>query len=158
MKNLVAIGIFLLMYLPLFAQNSSDSIVVKKAMGVVFLQNGKTLKPRQLLDITQSNPEAFQEMKKAKSNFDVGYVFSLAGGTLVGWTLGTALGGGEPNWAVAGVGAGLIGVSIPFSAAYSKHAKNAVRTYNGALHHTGMNKVDLRFGLAGSGPGLRLVF
>lgn len=97
MKRLLAIPIFLLMYLPLFAQSPSDSITVKKAMGAVFTQHGKALKVRQLLDITQSNPEAFQEMKKAKSNFDVGYIFSFAGGTLVGWTLGTALGGGDPN-------------------------------------------------------------
>ncbi|MGV3502970.1 MAG: hypothetical protein ACO1O1_04635 [Adhaeribacter sp.] len=146
------------MYLPLFAQNSSDSITVKKAMGVVFSQNGKPLKPRQLLDIMQSNPEALAGMKKAKTNFDVGYGFSFAGGILVGWTLGTALGGGDPNWAMAGVGAGLIGISIPFSSAYSKHAKNAVRRYNEGLNQTSMNKVDLRLGLAGSGLGLRLAF
>lgn len=127
-------------------------------MGAVFLQNGKVLKPRQLLDLTESNPEAFKEMKVAKSNFDVGYVFSFAGGALVGWTLGTALGGGDPNWAVAGVGAGLIGVSIPFSSAYSKHAKNAIRIYNDGLNHTGMNKVDFKFGIAGNGLALRLAF
>ena len=133
-------------------------MTVKKAMGAVFTQYGKALKVRQLLEITQSNPEAFKVMKQAKSNFDVGYAFSFAGGALVGWTLGTALGGGEPNWAVAGVGAGLIGVSIPFSSAYAKHARNAVRIYNDKLNHVGMQKVDVRFGLAGNGLALRLAF
>ncbi len=35
------------------------------------------------------------------------------GGALVGWQLGTYIGGGEPNWTLAAVGGGLIAVAIP---------------------------------------------
>ena len=33
----------------------------------------------------------------------------------VGHSIGTAIGGGDPEWALAGVGAGLIAVAIPIS-------------------------------------------
>jgi hypothetical protein len=157
-KKAIIISVFLLSYFQLCAQSQSDSIEVRRGLGAVFSQNGKKLTPRQLLDITQANPEAYKEMKIAKSNYGVGNVFGFAGGLMVGWTLGTAMGGGQPNWTVAGVGAGLIGVSIPFSVAYTRHAKNAVRIYNDGLKQTGMNQVDLRLGMTGTGVGLRMAF
>ena len=142
----------------LFAQSKTDTIEVKNGLGVVFKQNGKNLSPRQLLKITESNAEAFKEMQIAKSNSSVSNVFGIPGGFLVGWTLGTAIGGGKANWAVAGIGAGLIVISIPFSTAYSRHAKNAVRIYNGGLKQTAMNKVDYSLGLTSYGIGLKMKF
>lgn len=141
-----------------YGQNKSDSIEIKKALGTIFRQNGKNLTPRQLLDITQSNTEAYKEMKIAKSNYDIGLVFGFAGGFLVGWPLGTAIAGGEPNWTLAGIGAGLILVSIPFSTAYTKHAKNAVNLYNNGLKSTGLNNVDFKIGLTYNGIGVKVIF
>lgn len=140
-----------------YGQNKSDSIEIKKALGTIFRQNGKNLTPRQLLDITQSNTEAYKEMKIAKSNYDIGSVFGFAGGFLVGWPLGTAIAGGEPNWTLAGIGAGLI-LSIPFSTAYTKHAKNAVNLYNNGLKSTGLNNVDFKIGLTYNGIGVKVIF
>lgn len=98
-----------------------------------FFQNGQKLRPGELLKITQINPEAYKEMKKAKSGFDVATIFGSIGGFLIGWPLGTALAGGDPNWALAGIGAGLVVVAIPFNSSYVKHAKNSVRIYNAGL-------------------------
>lgn len=109
---------------------TADSITVVQRMGPVFYQNGQVLKPRHLLEITRVNPEAHQEMRAAKSNYDASQVLGFIGGALIGWQLGTALGGGEANWVMAGVGAGIVGISIPFSAAYNKRARNAVSIYN----------------------------
>lgn len=158
MKTLLIITTVLLCYSNLFAQNQSDSIEVKKRLGTVFIQNGRYLTPRQLLDITESNPEAYKEMKIAKTNYDVGTVFGFAGGFLVGWPVGTAIAGGKPNWTLAGIGAGLIVVSIPFSSAYTKHAKNAVNIYNNGIRQTGMKNFDLKLGLASNGIGLKITF
>jgi hypothetical protein len=141
-----------------YGQNKSDSIEIKKTLGTVFRQNGKNLTPSQLLNITQSNTEAYKEMKIAKSNYDVGFVFGFTGGFLVGWTAGTAIAGGKPNWTLAGIGAGLIVVSIPFSTAYTKHAKNAVKLYNNGLKSTGLSNVDLKIGLTSNGIGVKVVF
>ena len=97
-------------------------------------------------------------MKIAKSNYDIGTVFGFAGGFLVGWPLGTALGGGEPNWTLAGIGAGLIVVSIPFSTSYTKHAKKAVGIYNTGLSQTGLRKIDFNLGLTCNGIGIKMTF
>ena len=157
MKKPVLILIFLLSISQLFAQYQSDTIEIRKSLGVVFRQNGKNLTPRQLMAKTQSNPEAFKEMQIAKNNFDVGTVFGCAGGFMVGWPIGTALGGGKANWAMAGIGAGLICISIPFSSAYSTHAKNAVKLYNhGKL--TGMVPVDFKLSLTANGIGVKMNF
>lgn len=40
-------------------------------------------------------------------------VLAGIGGALVGWQLGTYVGGGEPEWTLAAVGGGLIAVAIP---------------------------------------------
>jgi hypothetical protein len=97
-------------------------------------------------------------MKIAKSNYDVGFVFGFSGGCLVGWPVGTAVAGGKPNWTLAGIGAGFIVVSIPFSSAYTKHAKNAVKIYNNGLKQTGFNNIDLNIGLTCNGIGVKVIF
>ncbi|MFC5284602.1 hypothetical protein [Pedobacter alpinus] len=138
---------------------STDTIEVKKGFGTVFKQNGKPLTPKQLLNITEANPEAYQQMQIAKRNYAPATIFGSIGGFLVGYPLGSAIGGGKPNWTLAGIGAGLIGLSIPFSSAYTKHTKNAVETYNNGLQKTGFKpKVNFNIGIAGNGVGLKMVF
>jgi hypothetical protein len=113
-----------------FAQEGQ--IEIQKVFGgIKLVQGGVVLKPKQVLGIMESNPAAFAEFKKAKSNNDAAQVIGFIGGALVGWPLGSALGGGDPNWALAGAGAGLILISIPMSSGYKKHATKAVELYNG---------------------------
>ena len=140
------------------SQNTADTIEVRKAFGTVFRYKGKNLTPRQLLDMTAPMPEARKEMEIAKTNHAAGTVFGFIGGFLVGWPLGTAIAGGDPNWALAGIGAGLIVISIPFSSAYTKHAKNAANLYNSGQKHSGLNGPGLDIGMTSNGLGLRLVF
>ncbi|WP_207431493.1 hypothetical protein [Sabulibacter ruber] len=158
MKKVVLLCLVLLTCVQVFAQSVSDTIEVKKGFSTVFRQNGRNLTPKQLLDITQSNPEAYKEMKIAKGKAGVANVLGYAGGFLVGWPIGAAIGGGEPNWALAGIGAGLIGVAIPFATSFSKHTQNAARIYNSGLTQTGMNHFDLKLGFTGNGLGLNLKF
>ena len=148
----------MLAFTHLEAQNQSDSISVKKAFGTVFKQNGKVLTPKQLMSIVQSNPSAFQEMKVAKNNYSVASVVGFAGGFMVGYPIGTALAGGKADWALAGIGAGLIVASIPFTNAYVGHATNAVKMYNAGLKQTGINQVSYQLGFAAKGIGLKIRF
>jgi hypothetical protein len=112
------------------AQNVRDTIKVQKDLGRIYIYEGKKLKPKQMLAIMKPNPAAYNEMKRAKTNYDVGSVFGFAGGFLVGWSIGSLISTGEVDWRVAGAGAGLIGVSIPFSIGQAKHTKKAVRLFN----------------------------
>ncbi len=158
MKKIILSVILTLFVLSLFSQNPADSIQVKKGLGTVFLQNGKALTPRQLVTITKSNPEASAEMKIAKSNSGFSTVLGYAGGFLAGWPVGTALAGGDPDWTLAAIGAGLIVISIPFTSAYTKHAKNAVSIYNNGLNRSSYRVGEARLGFTFNGIGLKVTF
>lgn len=91
--TLIIIGLLFLNANTVFGQSQSDTIQIKKSLGTIFIQNGERFKPNQLLEIIKINPEAYTEMKVAKSNHNIGSVFAFAGRFLVGWPLGTAIAG-----------------------------------------------------------------
>ncbi|SDL47250.1 hypothetical protein SAMN05421823_106117 [Catalinimonas alkaloidigena] len=136
----------------------TDSITVKPGPGTVFMYQGNRLKPKQLLLLTQRSPAAYQEMQIAKSKSDVASVLGFIGGGLVGWPIGTALGGGQPNWALAGVGAGIIAVSIPFTASYNKHARAAAALYNQNAVPTATGRLEMELRFSGQHLGMQLRF
>lgn len=141
-----------------FGQTVTDSIVAENRLGVVFKQNGRYLTPAQLQDVVASNPEAVALMQKARNNYGVSMVLGAAGGFLVGWPIGTAIGGGKPEWGLAGIGVGLVLLSIPFSSAYGKNAQAAVEIYNRELRNQPGRQVGLRLGYTGNGMQLVLSF
>lgn len=108
----------------------------------------------------ESNQEAYQLMKSAKSNYDLSMILGMAGGFMVGWPLGTSLGGGDPNWTLAAVGAGLIVISIPLSSKSIKTAKEAASKYNSGLQTISQRnyKPQLEFASMKTGIGFRLTF
>ena len=96
----------------------------------------------------KSNTEAYEEMKLAKSKLDPGTIYGTIGGGLIGWQLGTYLGGGKTNWIVAGIGICATAISIPYTRSYNRHAKKAVRIYNEGLRKTANLKPDIHFNIA----------
>jgi hypothetical protein len=158
MKKFIFASLLLFSFLSISGQDKPDSIVVKKMLGTVFQQNGRPLTPRQLLDITKTNQEAYSEMKIAKNNYDVGYVFGFAGGFLIGWPLGTAIAGGDANWTLAAIGLGIVAISIPFDVAYTKHAKHAVSIYNSGLKYSYLTKPTLKIGMTCNRIGILINF
>lgn len=143
-----------------FGQTSSDSIVMQKVFGgYQFYQGAKRLNMNQLVRTMQPNEQAYKEIKKAQSTYTLATIISAAGGFMVGWPLGTAIGGGEPNWALAGIGAGLIIVSIPVSQNFNKQAKTAVETFNDGIKTSSFwDRNELRFGFNANGAGFSLWF
>src|SRR5580765_2703743 len=108
--------------------------------------------PAMAQEMMTNSPEAFEEMKKAKTNRAFSNVLGAIGGALVGFPVGQAIGGGDPNWTLAAVGGGLIAVSIPFAIAYKKHAGKAVSIYNAKNYKTSFLEFEL------SPAGMNLVF
>jgi hypothetical protein len=158
MKKSIIAGFLLTVFFTLNGQNEPDSITVKNRLGPVFQQNGKNLTPTKLLTITKSNQEAYSEMKIANKNYLASMVFQFPGGFLIGYPVGAALAGGDPNWTLAAIGAGLVVVSIPFISAYNKHAKNAVYIYNKGLKYSSMVRPDFKLGITYKGIGIRISF
>lgn len=143
-----------------FSQTETDSISVKKAFGgYQFYQGKNRLNMKQLVNTMKPNEEAFSQIKSAQSSYTMASIVSFAGGFMMGWQLGTVVGGGEPNWAMAGIGAGLVVVSIPISQKFNKQAKQAIDTYNQGLQTTSFwNRSELRFSTQANGVGLTLIF
>lgn len=142
----------------LAGQVPSDSIQIKKRLGPVFQQNGINLTPNQLMSITKSNPAAYAEMKKANSNYVASLFFQIPGGFLIGYPIGTAIGGGDPNWTMAAIGAGLVIVAIPLVSGYNRHATNSVRIYNKGFKSSSMPAMSMSFGTTANGIGFRVKF
>ena len=158
MKKIIIIAIALIACINLYSQNQSDSIQAVKKLGTVYQQNGKTLTIAQIEAITKVNPEAANEMKIAKSNYTFSTIFGGIGGGLIGYPIGTVIGGGEPNWTLAGIGAGIALLSIPFSLGSAKHTNNAVRIYNNGLQNSSLPKMVVKLGSTQNGVGVRITF
>ncbi len=143
-----------------FGQTVTDSISMKKAFGgYKFYQGEKRLNMNQLVNAIKPNEQAYNQIKTAQSSYALASIIGFAGGFMVGWPIGTAIGGGEPNWIMAGIGAGLIVVSIPISQKFNRQAKQAVDTYNGGLQTSSFwDKRELRFSMTGNGIGFTLRF
>jgi hypothetical protein len=158
MKKIAFILIFCLPVLAGISQNTSDSIFVKQRLGKVFVQHDKTLPAGSLHSILSADPEGAREVDRAKANLAPMYIFSIAGGFMIGWTAGTALGGGKANWAVAAGGLGLALCSIPFQSGYNKHILKAVKIYNSNLQKIGIRRSLLEIGLSERNFGVEIKF
>lgn len=144
-KPLLLFFIFVLGTFVSVAQNQQDPIESYKSFGTIYAQNDKKLNVRKLLVVTKNNPEAYALMKKAQSNNTIGSIIGGAGGFLLGYQLGAALGGGEANWTAFGIGAGLVAVSVPFSIKFGKQTKEAVGLYNESVQGVSQNHSNFIF-------------
>ncbi len=140
------------------AQTPSDSIFIhKNFFGYNFYQTDTKLNFNQLPYIMEADLEAHQLIKKASSNNTISAIISGTGGFLIGWQLASALVGGEPNWIIAGVGGGLIVISIPINSKSYRQSLQAVGMYNTRLVAK-RSKPKLFLCTTNDGAGLRIVF
>lgn len=138
----------------------SDSLIATIAFGgYEFEQNGKFLTPMAMLKIMESDPEAYPIMLKAKANSGFASILAFSGGFLVGYPVAMAIGGGEPNWSLAGAGAGLIVIAIPLSMIARRNAILAVDIYNSKLSSSQFDQgIKMMLGLHDYGIGLAMKF
>jgi len=142
----------------LFSQNQTDSLEMETIIGTVFRQNDTVLSPRDLLYVMQLNDEAYSEMRLAISCSNSGMVLGMGGGFAVGFSIGRAISGREPNWVLAGFGvAGIIG-SFALQSAFYTHARNAVTIYNSGLKPVSGWHPALNLAISGNGIGICLRF
>ena len=149
------------------AQNNSDIDtirIVKKGLGYVYYKDNEMLNFKQLLSITSSNLEAFRLIEKSNSVRNVGYVFAIAGGGCVGYSLGYALGnamfGNTMNkglfFSTLGAGVALIGIGIGFEVSANNKAKAGIDLFNNAIKQSSNTNLDL--GFSSGGVMLRMNF
>ena len=156
MKILFILISFLAITITGYCQTKSDTIsIIKKGR---FVKNEEFLNTNQLLILMRGNDEALELMKKAKSNSAFAAVLSFAGGVLIGLPIGSAIGGGEPNWGMVAVGGGLIILSIPLINSYRNKSTQAVEIFNKGILEANHGKPELYLQTGAHGIGLTLRF
>ena len=110
----------------------------------------------ELVKTMEGNQEAFKLIKKAQANTTVASIIGGVGGALIGYPLGTALGGGEADWSLLGIGAGIVVIAIPIASNANKNAKNAVELYKASLNPTSYNQFKPKFEFISNRDGLGL--
>ena len=139
---------------------NAQKIEMKKVFGgYVFSQNDSNLTLSQMQEVMKDNKQAFDLVKSAKSNQTWGMILGTAGGALVGFPIGTAIGGGEPKWALAGAGAALIVASIPIVKGFNRKTKEAVDLYNAGMPSVSSYfNPSFNFNVKGSSMGISMSF
>lgn len=140
------------------AQVPSDSVLFqKKIFGYKFFQNDVRLNLNQLPYLMEENQEAYQLIKKAKSNNTIASIISGTGGFLIGLQLANTLIGGEPNWTLMAVGGGLVVITIPLYTKSFRQSFLAVQKYNEGLGVKSYAPV-FHLGICSGGVGFKVNF
>jgi hypothetical protein len=138
MKKLFLFAIIIVSFQILSAQHVNYSVndtiyPIKVNLGYKYYQSGNLLRMFNLTEVLATEPESHKKYNNSKL-FNVGaYLFSFAGGFLVGYELGGILAGRGINWARMGSGLGAIAASIPLSVLAEKRKKEAVKIFNQSL-------------------------
>jgi len=146
----------LIVFISLTGINAQEITVEKVFGGYKFSRNGEKLSQKDVMEILKMNTQTAELAQAAQTNFTVGNILGFAGGFLVGWPLGSAIRGDEPNWTLAAVGAGLIGLSIPFTSAGNKKLKKALDLYNKSFQKSSY-KFRPQYSISTNGNGIALV-
>jgi hypothetical protein len=162
MKRIITLTIIIFSITIAAMAQTTPIKIDNSGMGTEFYQNNLKLNFQQLEQAVKTNPEALEKVKAAKGNNILASIISIPGGFLIGYPLGQAMAGGEPNWLMAGIGAGLVLVSIPISLAAKKRAIEGVEIYNSSLNDVSYkndtNKPEFSFGTTSEGVGVRMRF
>jgi hypothetical protein len=158
MKNILITMIIAFVSIP-FCQAQKIEIE-KVGGGHKFTQNGQILTIDNLSRKVASNEESLRLINKAKTSGTFATILGYAGGGLIGWPLGTAIGGGKANWGIAGIGAGLLAIAFPVAAGADKKTKQAVELYNASLNPISFihSKPELNVVANANGIGLSMSF
>ncbi len=138
LKHFIAIIIFLFVCFYTASAQSTDSIRVETSFsGIKYYKNNQKLYYQDLGEIFKSNPLAYKQYRKAIRSFNTSaLVLALGGGFIAGGAVMSyepVLYGGKPDWTMALVGVGIVGVSIPMFAVTKHKILKSITTYNNGL-------------------------
>lgn len=140
------------------AQSLDEIIVQKRGLTFAYYHNGRQLRNNELLYLLDDNPEAKKELKKAHRNMMPARVLSYTGGLILAYPISAHIAGGTPSWTMAGIGAGLLFLSLPFTGAVMKREHQAIYVYNGGLQYAAKPRVNMEFGYEQKGATLKISF
>ena len=123
-----------------------------------FTIDGKILYPKHMKKMMNYHPDAYRSLNKASFYFSTARACLFLGGWSVVHPVGQWMKGDEPNWMFVGVGAVLIGGSIPLAKIYHKHAEKAVYKYNRQIKNQEISPYQKRISLGITSNGLGITY
>ena len=125
--TMIVAGIISLQTMTGYSQERKIVLVKDKAM----LQGtNEILTYEELKNTLSAYPEAKLYLDRHKSARSGAQVLAFIGGGLIGWPLGTAIGGGDPEWSLLAIGAGLTGIGFAIQSKSNNDLREAVDIYN----------------------------
>lgn len=164
MKIILTSFFFVLMSLSnLKAQSTSGKVQIEKGFPrYSYRYDELSLGIKEVALILRKNEKAYKLIKPAKVNSAIGNSFLFLGVSMIVVPIGQIiLGESSKHYlAFAGIGAGMIAVSIPFIRKADRQAKNAVEVYNSGMsrNFNEKNKPEFHFGIMGNGIGSTIKF
>ena len=140
---------------------AKDTIeIIKKPMGYQYKYKGEMLSLSQLGTFLEKNNLSTELYKSAKGTSGFLNVLGFAGGFCIGYGLGPLLYGRQPNLALAGIGAGIIVVSLPILSSAENKLKRAVDIYNSGNSQSmyAPLKYEMNLALVPNGVGVVIKF
>jgi len=105
--------------------------------GTSYQQGGQDIDPSDMTDQLANAPRSGAFASSSRTWGIVGAVVGGVGGALIGWPIGAAIAGEkDPPWVLAGIGGGLVAVSISFAVVSASKLEKAVDQHNGATSNT----------------------
>lgn len=132
--------------------------IIKAGGGYKYKFNDQLLTLNSFEEVVLDNSTATEYFKKAKGTSGFISVLGYAGGFLIGYPIGTALGGGKANWTLAAVGCGLVAIAIPIASSADKNLLKAARAYNEGKPISKVEPYDIRVGVNQNGLALAIRF
>lgn len=125
--------------------------------GSKFMREDIELSSKQVQQLLSVDETLSLQFKKSRKISTYSGISGFAGGLLVLLPVSTLmLGGDNPEWALAGAGAALLGVSFVLSKSSGKKAQEAIDQYNLSYgNKTGMKSSII---LSGQGIGINIKF
>ena len=138
-----------------------DSLkITKSSLGYNFYSGNTQIYKDDFRNIISKDHAAFEYFRKGNNMNALSTILSLGAGFGIGWLVGGMLAGGEPNWIMGGVGAGLLIFSIPLSQRAQSNFNKSVTLYNKNLsnesNYIQSSYLKLTFGI--QEIGLKLTF
>jgi len=130
-KRILVISLLLISISNAYSQARTEIKMYKTFGGARFEMDTLVLSPKQVLQVLKTEPLAYEKFKRAKANYNAAGILGFAGGLLIGLPIGTAIGGGNPEWGLAAAGGVLVMGSFSLTAVFRSHAFEAVELYNG---------------------------
>lgn len=132
--------------------------IIKAGAGYKYKFNDQVLTLNSFEEVVLNNSTATEYFKKARGTSGFISVLGYAGGFLIGYPVGTALGGGKPNWTLAAVGCGLVAIAIPIASSADKNLLKAARAYNEGKPISKVEPYDIKVGVSQNGLALAIRF